>query len=191
MTEFSRRSFMITAASSSLALFAGTGMAHADNIGRRVKIDARADEALQKLVNQNEAAKILAEKAEALLIFPRITEAGIVGVGGKRGQGVLRQGGHSLAYYRTTGLSFGLEAGFETHGYVIMFMTHDAAQNFAFGGDRVKLGAHGEMTVFRAGATAMADTQNIKSEIVAFIFDEKGAMLNLTIEGTVVNRMNI
>lgn len=189
MTSFSRRVFMATATTSALALFAGTGVANATNDKKRAKIDAQADAALEKLVAGNSQAKAFAEKATALLIFPRIGEAGIAGVGAKRGRGVLRQADKSLAYYRTTSVSFGLELGFETHGYVIMFMSHEAAQNFATY-EELNLGAQAEITIIR-GAAAEVTTTSLKSDVVAFIFDEKGAIMNLTLEGTVINRMNI
>ncbi|MGR3661812.1 MAG: lipid-binding SYLF domain-containing protein [Paracoccaceae bacterium] len=124
-----------------------------------------------------------------MLIFPKITKAGVAGIGGKRGKGVLRQGDKSLAYYRTTSVSFGAELGFETHGYVIMFMTHNAAQAFV-ANHKVNLGAQAEIAVYR-GIAAEATTQSMKSEIIAFIFNEKGAILDLTLEGTYINQMHI
>ena len=189
MTQFTRRTFMSLAATSSLALLAGTGMASAENLAKRAKIDAKADASLEKLLAGNEHARALAEKATALLIFPSITEAGIAGIGGKRGKGVLRQGDKSLGYYRTTSVSFGLELGFETHGYVVMFMTHDSAQKFASEAE-LDLGAQAEITVYR-GVAAEATTQSLKSEIVAFIFNEKGLIMDLTLEGTNINLMHI
>lgn len=189
MTLFSRRTFIATAATSTLALVAGAGIASAENLEKRRKIDAAADESLQKLLAGNKHAKALAEKATAFLIFPRISEAGIVGIGGKRGKGVLRQGDKSLAYYRTTSVSFGAELGFEQHGYIIMFMTHDSAQKFA-SSSHVDVGAQADITVYR-GVAAEATTQSMKSEVVAFIFNEKGAILDLTLEGTVINQMKI
>lgn len=189
MTPFSRRAFMSLAATSSLALLAGVGMASAENLEKRAKIDAKADASLEKLLAGNKHARALAEKASAMLIFPSITEAGIVGVGAKRGKGVLRQGDKSLAYYRTTSVSFGLELGFETHGYVVMFMTHDSAQKFASHAS-LNLGAQAEITVYR-GVAAEVTTQSMKSEVVAFIFDEKGLILDLTLEGTKINQMHI
>lgn len=188
MNSFSRRAFMISAATSSLALLAGTGMAAAEDLAKRAKIDARADASLAKLLGTNRHAKALAEKASTILIFPRINEAGI---GGKRGMGVLRQGDKSLAYYRTTSLSFGAELGFETHGYVLMFMTHDAAQKFAGKNDHLNIGAQAEVTLFRASLAENFNTLSLKSEIVAFMFDEKGAILDLTLEGTQIHHMNI
>jgi len=189
MTNFSRRAFITMATVSTLALFAGTNPASAENLAKRAKIDAKADAALEKLLSGNNHARALAEKASALLIFPSITEAGIVGIGAKRGKGVLRQGDKSLGYYRTTSVSFGAEVGFETHGYVVMFMTHDAAQKFATHAE-LDLGAQAEIAVYR-GVAAEATAQSLNSEIVAFIFNEKGAILDLTLEGTNINLMHI
>lgn len=71
-----------------------------------------------------------------------------------------------------------------------MFMTREAAQDFA-SKRTFKFGGEAEVTVFNAGATADANTMNLKTEIVAFVFDEKGAMLNLTLEGTAITQMDI
>lgn len=190
MKYFTRRAMLTTSATAAMALFAGTGILKAEDLAQRAEIDAAADAALAKLLAENKHAKALADKASAFLIFPKITEVGIAGVGGKRGKGVLRQAGNSLAYYRTTSVNFGAEIGFETHGYVVMFMTQPAAQRFA-SKSRFEFGATEELTVFKAGETLDANTENLKTEVVAFVFNEKGAMLNLTLEGTNINRMDI
>ena len=191
MTQFSRRSFIALAATSTAALMSGSGMAFAENAAKRAKIDSMADASLAKLLASNSTAKALADKAVTILTFPRITEAGIVGIGAKRGAGVLRQNGKSIGYYRTTSASFGAGLGFETHGYVLMFMTHEIAQKFADHKNNFDLGAQGELTIFRAGGGGDIDTENLKSSIVGFMFDEKGAIMDLTFEGTEIHHLKI
>ncbi|MGR3661811.1 MAG: hypothetical protein ACU0CA_11590 [Paracoccaceae bacterium] len=62
MITFSRRTFLATAATSSLALMAGTGMADAENLAKRAKIDSEADASLQQLLAGNKHAGPLRKK---------------------------------------------------------------------------------------------------------------------------------
>ena len=71
-----------------------------------------------------------------------------------------------------------------------MFMTVESAQEFASGKNK-QLGGEAQITLFHKGATAEANTTNLQTEIVAFVFDEKGALINVTLEGTAVTRMDI
>ena len=88
-----------------------------------------------------------------------------------------------LGHYRTTSISFGAQAGAQTYGYVVMFMTDEALSKFV-SSSGYELGVDGSIAVFEAGITAEADTLNLKTDTVAFVFDEKGLMADLTFEGT-------
>src|ERR1700722_19380796 len=70
-------------------------------------INQQADQALHSLYSTQPKARLLAQKAKAILIFPRIVKAGLI-VGGQGGDGVLRAGGKSLGYYNIAAASFGL-----------------------------------------------------------------------------------
>ena len=58
-------------------------------------------------------------------MFPKVTKAGL-GVGGQYGEGTLLKKGTAAAYYKTTGASFGLQAGGQTYGYAMFFMNEKA-----------------------------------------------------------------
>ena len=66
--------------------------------------------ALQQLYATVPLAKELGPKALAILVFPKVTKAGL-GIGGQYGEGALLKGGTAVGYYKTTGASFGLQAG--------------------------------------------------------------------------------
>ncbi len=70
-------------------------------------------------------AKTLESKAYAVLVFPEITKAGF-GIGGQYGEGTLLKAGKAAAYYKTTGASFGLQAGGQQYGYAMFFMNEKA-----------------------------------------------------------------
>ena len=74
-----------------------------------------ANQALKSLYAKVPAAKALGKKAKAVLVFPKVTKAGL-GVGGQYGDGALLKGGKTVGYYNTTGVSSGLQAGAQQFG---------------------------------------------------------------------------
>jgi lipid-binding SYLF domain-containing protein len=155
--------------------------ASADDPNARGKLNLEADAALEMLLGQNAAARDLAELAHGMLIFPRITKGGLI-VGMAGGRGVLRVGGESVAYYETGGLSVGFKAGVQSYGYVLMFMTESALDKFR-ASNGFKLGVDASFAVIK-GDTVNVDTVRTRSEIVAFIFNTQGLMLDASIEGS-------
>ena len=45
------------------------------------------------------------------------------------------------------------------------------------------------MTVIAVGAGGAIDTNTVRSPVVGFIFDQKGLMYNLTLEGSKISRI--
>src|SRR5438067_4460078 len=68
------------------------------------KIAGDASAALQQLYATTPAAKVLGSQAKAILVFPRILKAGFM-VGAQGGNGALRKGGKTVAYYNTVAAS--------------------------------------------------------------------------------------
>ena len=64
------------------------------------EISRDAQAALQSLYAKVPAAKTIGAKARAVLVFPKITKAGL-GIGGQFGEGALIKGGKTVAYYNT------------------------------------------------------------------------------------------
>ena len=83
------------------------------------EIASEANASLQQLYAAVPAAKGLGASAKAILVFPKVTKAGL-GVGGQYGEGALLQGGKAVAYYSTAGASVGLQAGAQTFGYALL-----------------------------------------------------------------------
>jgi lipid-binding SYLF domain-containing protein len=100
--------------------------------------DARA--ALQKLSSRVPAAKSLSQSATAVLVFPKITKAGL-GVGGQYGDGVLFKAGRVAGFYNTSGASYGLQAGAQQFGYA-MFLMNDKAVAALGANEGFEVGAH-------------------------------------------------
>ncbi len=149
---------------------------------KRSALDTAAIAAWNSLLADSPRAARYAEEAKSALVFPEITKVGL-GIGGEGGNGVLVNKAELLDYYRTSSISFGAQAGAQTYGYVVMFMTDEALAKF-LSKNGYELGVDGSIAVFNAGITAEADTLNLKTDTVAFVFDEKGLMADLAIEGT-------
>jgi lipid-binding SYLF domain-containing protein len=54
-----------------------------------------------------------------------VKKAGL-GIGGQYGEGTLLKGGKAAAFYKTTGASFGLQAGGQQYGYAMFLMNQGA-----------------------------------------------------------------
>jgi len=52
-----------------------------------------------------------------------------------------------------------------------------------------KVGADASVTVIAVGADGSIDTSKTNKPIVAFVFDQKGLMYNLTLEGAKVTKL--
>ena len=107
-----------------------TGPSASDPETRRQSINSGVDNALANLFRQDPGAQQLVNRARGVLVFPSVLEAGFV-VGAWRGDGALRKGGKTVSYHRTTGGSFGLQAGAQQSTAVfLLFMTDDALARF-------------------------------------------------------------
>jgi lipid-binding SYLF domain-containing protein len=104
---------------------------------------------LQELYTRTEGAKILGEKAKGILIFPKIVKGGFI-IGGQFGDGALRVNGTSVAYYRSVAASYGLQAGVQTFGYVLMFMD-DASLAYLDQSDGGEIGVGPSIVVIDQG----------------------------------------
>ena len=146
------------------------------------EIDVRVSEAVEAFRNEVNGAEVFLGQAAGYLVFPRVIKVGI-GVGGEHGEGALRVGGQTVAYYSTTSGSFGLQLGAQAKSIVIAFMTREALDKFR-NSEGWKVGVDGSVALIDLGAGKSIDSQNVKDPVVGFIFGSKGLMYNLTLEGT-------
>jgi lipid-binding SYLF domain-containing protein len=156
--------------------------------GSAAELDREVDSALATLFAKSDSAKVLAEKAKAILIFPAITKAGFI-VGGQYGQGALREGGKTVGYYSSVAASYGLQAGIQKFGYALFFMT-DSAREYIDRSDGWEIGVGPSIVVVDVGAAGSLTTTTAKSEIYAFFFSQKGLMAGLGLQGTKITRIN-
>jgi lipid-binding SYLF domain-containing protein len=155
-----------------LALARGNGVAHAASAAG---IDADVDAALTKVYEEQPAAKMLAKKAVAILVFPNMVNAGFV-IGAQYGEGTLRKKGRTVGYYNSVAGSYGLRAGLQTFGYVLFLMTRSAVDYLnRSGGWEIGIGPV-TVVVDESLARPLTST-TLKSDVYAFIFDQNCLML--------------
>ena len=152
------------------------------------EINRRSDEALQTFKQQVDGAEVFLGQAAGYLVFPKVYKVGI-GVGAESGEGVLRIGGQTVAYYRTTSGSVGLQLGAQAKSIVIAFMTREALDKFRKS-EGWKVGVDGSVALVDIGVGKTIDSQNVKDPVVGFIFGSKGLMYNLTLEGSKFTKLD-
>jgi lipid-binding SYLF domain-containing protein len=143
--------------------------------------DARVPSVLNTLYHERSSARQLGRSAEGILVFPTVLKAG-VGIGAEFGKGALLVDDVPVQYYRLTALSYGLQLGGQARSQVIMFMSEGALTNF-MRSDGWEAGVDGSITVITFGVGKEVDTHSARNPIVAFVFDSRGLMYNLSLEG--------
>jgi len=151
-------------------------------------IDKSANDALQVFKEQVKGSEVFLNQAAGYLIFPRVIKAG-VGIGGETGEGVLRVGGSTVAYYRTASGSIGFQFGAQSKSIVIIFMTRDALDSFRRS-EGWQVGVDGSVALIDIGGGKTIDSSNVRDPVVGFIYGSKGLMYNLTLEGTKFTKIN-
>jgi lipid-binding SYLF domain-containing protein len=180
----SSRPLMSAVLSAALALGTHSSVAADD----AAEISKNAHAALESLYAKVAGAKALGAQAHAILVFPKVTKAGL-GIGGQSGEGALIKGGKTVGYYRTTGASFGLQAGAQTFGYAMFFMNEKALAQLDKA-DGFEVGVGPSVVVMDEGKAKTSTTTTMKDDIYAFIFGQKGLMAGLGIQGNKISKIN-
>ena len=147
-----------------------------------------ANASLQSLYASVPAAKALGPNAQAILVFPKVTKAGL-GVGGQYGEGALLQKGKAVAYYSTAGASIGLQAGAQQYRYAMFFMNANALSQLDKA-DGFEVGVGPTVVVVDEGKAKTMTTTTAKDDIYAFIYGQKGLMAGLGIQGNKITKIN-
>ncbi|HUZ11647.1 MAG TPA: lipid-binding SYLF domain-containing protein [Caulobacteraceae bacterium] len=184
--NFTRR----TIAAAALALASAAGPlaalpAHADS-GRQLAADGMRS--LHKLEAVEPRSRFYARRALAVLVFPSVLKAGFV-FGGETGNGVLFIHGAPSGYYNLTGGSWGLQIGGQDFSYALFFMTPSALHYLRQSGG-FSAGTGPSIVVINQGAGAEANTTTLSQDVVAFPYNQKGLMADLTLQGTKITRIH-
>jgi lipid-binding SYLF domain-containing protein len=150
-------------------------------------LDKDASQALTTLYGRNPTAEVIAKKAKAILVFPKVIKAGLV-FGGAYGEGVLMKAGQPTAYYNSVSASWGFQAGAESYAYVVFLMS-DKAVNYLATSKGWELGVGPTLVVVNEGVAKNLSTSTLKDDAYAFITDQQGLMASVSIEGTKISHI--
>src|SRR5215468_12407556 len=151
------------------------------------EINKDASAALARLFEKVPEARKLAAEAKGILIFPSIVKAGFL-FGGQYGEGVLRKGGKVAGYYNSVAASYGLQAGVQSFGYALFFMT-DGALAYLDKSEGFEIGVGPSIVVVDEGKAKTLTTTTGRSDVYAFIFSQKGLMAGLGLQGSKISRI--
>jgi lipid-binding SYLF domain-containing protein len=160
-----------------------------DRAARRREINAGADATLTRLYATARGSKELADRAQGILIFPRVLSGGLV-VGGEYGDGMLRSAGRTTGYYRVVGGSFGWQIGAQSQAIVLMFLTQEALERFR-NSNGWTVGADATVSVARVGASGEIDSNTVKQSIVGFALTNVGLYAGVKLDGSKITRLDL
>jgi lipid-binding SYLF domain-containing protein len=198
-TMMQRRKFILTSsavlAASGLALTGCTTTTESaasktsGATGKRQTINADVDSTLARLYATVNGSRKLVSKARGVLVFPSVISAGFF-VGGQYGEGALRVRGQTTGYYNTLTGSFGLQIGAQSKAIIFLFMTAEALDKFR-NSEGWAVGVDATVAVLKLGANGNLDTSTATAPEQAFVLTNAGLMAGVSLEGTLVTRLNI
>ena len=182
---FTRRTLSASLLAVAAAAPFAAGTALADDRSRMV---SRARQSLRELEAGSAAARRAAKSASSVLVFPSILKGGFV-FGAETGNGVLLEGGKPAGFYNLSGGSWGLQIGGQDFAYALFFMT-PSALDYLNRSEGWQAGTGPSITVINKGAAAEVDTTTATHDVLAFPYNGKGLMADLTFQGVKITKIH-
>jgi len=142
--------------------------------------------AMRFLIAHNPKAVEIINQSSAVLIFPTIVKAGFI-FGAQGGEGVLFKYGYPAGFYHSGAVSYGLQAGAQKYGYMLVFMNPQALA-YLRKSNGWEVGVGPSIVIVDQGVAKTMSTTTLQSDIYAFIFDQKGLMAGLGIQGSKITK---
>jgi len=152
------------------------------------ELDRDVDAALTSLYQGNAAARQLRDKAKGILVFPHMLKAGFL-FGGQIGEGALRRNGRTAGYYNSVAASYGYQAGAQRFGYALFFMS-DTALEYLDKSDGFEVGMGPSIVVVDEGMAKSMTSTTVSHDVYAFVFDQRGLMGGIGIQGSKITRIS-
>jgi len=176
--------FMILAVFFSISIFTG------QSYGKTAKeIDASVDAVMDRFYEQVKDAKEVVQDSKGMLILPSVKKGALI-VGGEYGKGAMRIGGKTVDYYRMISGSVGLQIGGQAKDVIIAFMSTDALNKFR-NSKGWEAGIDGNIALITVGAGESATSAMDKNPIVAFVFDVKGLIADMSFKGAKFSKLDM
>lgn len=151
------------------------------------EINRDANTALNKLYETQPDAKKLAARAKGILVFPSIYKAGFM-FGAQYGEGALRKENKTVGYYNSVAASYGLQAGAQQFGYVLFFM-NDGALAYLDKTGGFEIGSGPSIVVLDEGTAKTMSSTTLSQDVYAVIFNQKGLMGGLGLQGSKISKI--
>ena len=100
-----------------------------------------------------------------------------------------RERGKTVDYYNIAAASFGLQIGAQKKDILIAFMTDEALKQFR-NSKGWEAGVDGNVALINIGAGGSIDTATIKDPVLAFVFDAKGLMADVSLKGSKFTKLD-
>jgi len=181
---FSCKNSIALLAAAVLMVSAAAGVAFAKTAG---ETDASVNASLDRFYKQVKGGKELAGKAKGVLVLPGVVKAGLI-VGGEYGEGALRVGGKTVSYYNLAAGSVGFQIGGEAKDIIMMFMTDAALKQFQ-ASKGWEVGVDGNIALVNIGGGERVDFTKLNEPIIAFVFDVKGLMADISLKGAKLTKV--
>ena len=152
------------------------------------ELNRDATAALNRLYSSQRSAKLLSQRARAILVFPHMVKAGFM-FGGQIGEGVLRKGGKTVGYYNSVAASYGFQAGIQSFGYALFFMNDSALQQFEQT-HGFELGVGPSLVVVDEGIGRSITSNTITSDVYAYVFSQRGLMGGMGVQGSKITKIS-
>jgi lipid-binding SYLF domain-containing protein len=152
------------------------------------EIDASVDAAIARFEKQVKGSQQFLRNAKAVLVFANVIQAGI-GVGGQYGEGAMRIGGRTSAYYSIASASVGFQLGAQTKDIILVFLDSAALRNFQ-AKEGWQVGVDGSVVLVNVGAAADINSMKLNQPIVGFVVGQKGLMYNLSLQGSKITKLH-
>ena len=152
------------------------------------QINSEVNACLDRFYRQVPGSKELSAQAKGVLVMPKVVKAGLI-VGGEYGEGALRIDKKSAGYYNLASGSIGFQIGAEEKDIVILFMTDEAIEKFK-NTRGWEAGVDANVAMGTVGAGNRIDFTKIHDPIVAYVFDVKGAMADVSLKGAKLTKIN-
>ena len=171
-----------------LLIFGGLLFTGPSYAGTAKEIDASADAAMDRFYKNVKDAKEVVRQAKGMLVLPNVKKGAFI-VGAEYGQGAMRIGGKTVEYYSMISGSIGLQIGGQAKDIVIAFNSSEALKKFR-NSKGWEAGVDGNVALVTIGAGESAISAMGKDPIVAFVFDVKGLIADMSIRGAKFNKLD-
>ncbi len=167
--------------------FIGLGGASTIYAASKGEIDRGVERALEDLYDSSPGARDLGKNAKGVLVFPKVVKGGFI-FGGQYGEGALIKNETTVGYYNTVAASYGLQAGVQSFGYALFFMT-DSDLGYLERSSGWEIGAGPSVVVADTGMAKSLSTTTAKKGVYAFFFSQRGLMAGLGLQGTKISKI--